>query len=126
MSSSSSERGPLGSPGSSCRPLFSQRPGACRKKDAKNFVCFCQGISRDEIVQSIEGGATTLEDLQDQIGATVGPCGGSCTPNVLKLLRDTLAGAPSPCAAEPEKAAPAAATGAAGALADPAGDPNKE
>jgi bacterioferritin-associated ferredoxin len=125
MSSSSSERGPLGSSGASCRPLFSQRSCAGRKKDAKNFVCFCQGISRDEIVQSIRGGATTLEDLQDQIGATVGPCGGSCTPNVLKLLRDTLAGNPTtPCSEEP--AAPAASCGAAGALSNPAGDPTNE
>ena len=61
-------------------------------------MCFCQGISRQEIVQAIDQGAATLEDIQNNLGATVGPCGGSCTPNVVKLLTETLArksGAPA-------------------------------
>lgn len=79
-------------------------------------MCFCQGISRQEIVQAIDKGASTLEDIQNDLGATVGPCGGSCTPNVVKLLADTLArkanGGGAPEAAAPE-AAPCAPTDAA-------------
>ena len=81
-------KGPLGTTGCSARVLGRSRS---RRNDPKDFVCFCQGISRQEIVQCIESGAQTLEDIQNDLGATVGPCGGSCTPNVVKLLADTLA-----------------------------------
>ena len=88
MSPQDPARGPLGSTGCSARVLGR---GRSRRNDPKDFICFCQGISRQEIVQCIDSGAQTLEDIQNDLGATVGPCGGSCTPNVVKLLSDTLA-----------------------------------
>ena len=88
MSPSDPARGPLSSPGCTGRVLGRARS---RRNDPKDFVCFCQGISRQEIVDGIDKGAVTLEDIQNDLGATVGPCGGSCTPNVVKLLADTLA-----------------------------------
>lgn len=110
MSPQDPEQGPPGRSGCSGGRLLGRNRG--RKNDPKDFVCFCQGISRQEIVKCIEDGAQTLEDIQNDIGATVGPCGGSCTPNVVKLLNETLARkagkhAPAPEAAKP--AEPAAA-----------------
>ena len=98
VSPSDPPRGPLSCPGGNGRVLGRARS---RRNDPKDFVCFCQGISRQEIVQCIEQGASTLEDIQNNLGATVGPCGGSCTPNVVKLLGETLArkpGEPAPSA----------------------------
>ena len=114
-------KGPLGSTGCSARVLGR---GRSRRNDPKDFVCFCQGISRQEIVQCIETGAQTLEDIQNDLGATVGPCGGSCTPNVVKLLAETLArktgSAPPPAPASPEPAAPDPVTPASAEKPEPA------
>lgn len=85
-----------------------------RRNDPKDFICFCQGISRQEIVTAIDKGACTLEDIQNDVGATVGPCGGSCTPNVVKLLADTLAAKSGGAPAQPATPAPVDA---------PAGEP---
>ena len=116
MSPSGPARGPLSSPGCTGRVLGRARS---RRNDPKDFVCFCQGISRQEIVDGIEKGASTLEDFQNDLGATVGPCGGSCTPNVVKLLAEILArknggSADSPAAA-PDACAQEACTPPAGA-----------
>jgi bacterioferritin-associated ferredoxin len=89
MSPQDPERGPLGKPGCNGGRVLGRGRG--RRSDPKDFICFCQGISRQEIVNCIDEGAQTLEDIQNGIGATVGPCGGSCTPNVVKLLNETLA-----------------------------------
>jgi bacterioferritin-associated ferredoxin len=69
------------------------------RKDARDFVCFCQGISRQEIVQCIHDGAHTLEAIQNGCGATAGACGGSCTPNVAKLIHETIGAQGGTCAA---------------------------
>lgn len=109
MSAQDPGRGPLGNPpGCNGRVLGRARN---RRNDPKDFVCFCQGISRQEIVQAIDLGASSLEDIQNDLGATVGPCGGSCTPNVVKLLNDTL-----------QKRAPKAATAAAAPAEPPCSD----
>ena len=120
MSPSDPVRGPLSSPGCNGRLLGRARS---RRNDPKDFICFCQGIARQEIVQCIESGAQTLEDIQNNLGATVGPCGGSCTPNVVKLLNDTLDRKSLTTTTTPESPAPPAEPVAEPA---PAPEPDKK
>lgn len=51
-----------------------------------DIVCFCQGIERHTILEAIVAGADTVDKIQEMIGATTGPCGGSCTPCVQAIL----------------------------------------
>ncbi|KAJ57068.1 nitrite reductase [Actibacterium mucosum KCTC 23349] len=51
-------------------------------------ICGCNGVSKADIVASIEGGATTLEDVRAQTKAS-GSCG-TCTGLVEQVLSFTL------------------------------------
>lgn len=71
-------------------------------------VCRCNNIKYKTIERAIREGAHTITQIAARTTATMGQCGGSCTPDVQKML-DELA----PKYAKVPKAAPAAA--AAGA-----------
>lgn len=53
---------------------------------ALDIVCFCHGIERYTILEAIASGADSIEKIQETIGATTGPCGGSCTPCVQSMI----------------------------------------
>ena len=64
-------------------------------------VCRCNNIKYRTIERAIREGAHTLTQVATRTTATLGQCGGSCTPDVQKML-DELAPkyvAPSPPAA---------------------------
>jgi len=54
--------------------------------DFASLVCFCHGVSEQEIRKAIKEGATTLELVKKATRASTG-CGG-CTCEVEKLLSD--------------------------------------
>jgi bacterioferritin-associated ferredoxin len=56
-----------------------------QRRPKKKFICFCNGISEDQIQKAIKDGANTLDEIFDQTTAGVGACGGSCRPD-LKLM----------------------------------------
>lgn len=53
-------------------------------------VCRCNNIKLRTIERAIREGACTLTQIANRTSATTGQCGGSCTPDVQKLL-DELA-----------------------------------
>lgn len=75
-------------------------------------VCRCNNIKYRTIERAIREGAHTLTQVATRTTATLGQCGGSCTPDVQKMI-DELA----------PKYATAAAPKPAGTL-QPAADPN--
>lgn len=50
------------------------------------MICYCNGIRRKAIEESIKNGATTVDEIYDQTMAGVGPCGGSCRPFIKEML----------------------------------------
>ncbi|MBV8517462.1 MAG: (2Fe-2S)-binding protein [Acidobacteria bacterium] len=66
-------------------------------------VCRCNNIKYRTIERAIREGAHTLTQVANRTTATMGECGGSCTPDVQAML-DELA----PAYTQLPKAAPAA------------------
>ena len=69
-------------------------------------VCRCNNIKYRTIERAIREGACTISQVATRTTATLGECGGTCTPDVQKML-DELAPkyATATAAAAPEKAA---------------------
>ena len=53
-------------------------------------VCRCNNIKYKTIERAIREGAHTLTQVANRTGATTGQCGGTCTPQVQKMI-DELA-----------------------------------
>ena len=49
-------------------------------------ICYCYGITKEEIVEAIKNGATTLEEIQDITGA--GTACGRCNSAIENILKD--------------------------------------
>ena len=67
-------------------------------------VCRCNNIKYRTIERAIREGAHTLSQVANRTTATMGECGGSCTPDVQQMLEDL---APKYAHAAPPKAATA-------------------
>lgn len=50
------------------------------------MICLCNGVTQAEIEAAIRGGATSLGRVFDETSAGVGACGGSCQPELKKML----------------------------------------
>lgn len=60
---------------------------APNKKDkAAQLICFCNGVSRGEIESAIRAGCQSLGRIFDRTNAGVGACGGSCQPDLRRML----------------------------------------
>jgi NAD(P)H-nitrite reductase large subunit len=70
-------------------------------------ICRCNNIKYRTIERAIREGAHTLTQVATRTSATLGQCGGSCTPDVQALIEELA----------PKYAKPAPA-------AQPAADPN--
>lgn len=65
------------------------RPTRPDKNDP--IVCCCNEVRASAIRQAMEQGAGTLAGIFDATWAGCGPCGGSCQPELVEMLRDHLA-----------------------------------
>jgi bacterioferritin-associated ferredoxin len=55
----------------------------------KEIVCFCQDITKEDIIRSIEEGYDNIESLKRFTGVFMGPCQGkTCGMNVLKIFSE--------------------------------------
>ncbi len=50
------------------------------------FVCVCNGVTDKQIIEAAEQGASTLQDLSDELN--VATCCGRCASCAKKVLRD--------------------------------------
>lgn len=50
------------------------------------MICYCNGIRRKVIEDSIKNGAKTVDDVYDHTGAGVGACGGSCRVFIQEII----------------------------------------
>lgn len=53
-------------------------------------ICRCNNIKYKTIERAIREGAHTLTQIADRTTATTGQCGGTCTPEVQKLLDELV------------------------------------
>jgi NAD(P)H-nitrite reductase large subunit len=61
------------------------------KNEARDpIICFCNEVPRSTIERAIDCGACTLAQVYDATWAGCGPCGGTCQPNVVRVLRERL------------------------------------
>jgi NAD(P)H-nitrite reductase large subunit len=66
-------------------------------------VCRCNNIKYKTIERAIREGAHTLTQVANRTTATTGQCGGSCTPDVQKMVEEL---APKYVTQQPAAAAP--------------------
>lgn len=71
-------------------------------------VCRCNNIKYRTIERAIREGAHTLTQVANRTSATLGQCGGTCTPDVQALL-DELAPRYARLTATPQPASPSPA-----------------
>jgi len=50
------------------------------------YVCVCNGVTDKQIIKAAESGATTLQDLSDELN--VATCCGRCATCAKKVLRE--------------------------------------
>ena len=50
------------------------------------YVCVCNGVTDKQIIKAAEGGATTLQDLSDELN--VATCCGRCATCAKKVLSE--------------------------------------
>ena len=67
-------------------------------------VCRCNNIKYRTIERAIREGAHTLHQVATRTTATLGECGGTCTPDVQQMIAEL---APKYATAAPPKPAPA-------------------
>jgi NAD(P)H-nitrite reductase large subunit len=70
-------------------------------------VCRCNNIKYRTIERAIREGAHTLTQVATRTTATLGECGGTCTPDVQQMLDELVPlyakpAAPKPVAANPD------------------------
>ncbi|MFP5248137.1 MAG: (2Fe-2S)-binding protein [Thermoanaerobaculia bacterium] len=68
-------------------------------------ICRCNNIKYKTIERAIREGAHTLSQVATRTTATTGQCGGTCTPEVQKLIEEL---APKYATAAPPQPRPAA------------------
>ena len=62
----------------------------CKTDTRDPLICLCNEVPRSVIEQAIDRGACTLAQVYDATWAGCGPCGGTCQPVVLRVLRERL------------------------------------
>jgi NAD(P)H-nitrite reductase large subunit len=51
------------------------------------IVCRCEDITKEEILEAIDHGYTTLEEIKRVLRCGMGPCQGrTCTPLITRIL----------------------------------------
>lgn len=60
---------------------------------AKEYICYCNHVTEQEIIESIKRGNDTLEKIREDTGACINgnckinnPSGKCCSINILKLI----------------------------------------
>ena len=71
-------------------------------------VCRCNNIKYRTIERAIREGAHTMSQIASRTTATLGECGGSCTPDVQQMLAEV----PVPAPVRTQQSAAAANAGA--------------
>jgi len=57
------------------------------KKNKSPIICLCNFITQETIEKAISEGADSLSDIYDKTTAGTGPCGGSCRPTIIKMIK---------------------------------------
>lgn len=66
------------------------RKGKFDRRDP--LVCLCNEVPRSQIEAAMERGACTLAQIFDATWAGCGPCGGSCQPQIARMLLERRRG----------------------------------
>lgn len=67
---------------------YSSRRASC----APGTVCVCNLVTRDVIVAAVKRGCRTLDRVSAATTAGAGQCGGTCRPEIARIVEETLAG----------------------------------
>jgi glycerol-3-phosphate dehydrogenase len=68
---------------------FDPQRSAIPQKDTE-IICFCEKITKGEILEAIRRGATTVDGVKRRVGSGMGRCQGSrCAWKIAKILMET-------------------------------------
>ncbi len=61
-----------------------------KKPKSFKFVCRCNGVTEEEVLAAIQSGAKSVDRVGDLCTAGFGACGGSCRPDIQKMIAQNL------------------------------------
>lgn len=73
-----------------------------KKNKSEKLICYCNSIPQSKIEEAILKGCTTLGKIFDSTTAGVGACGGSCQPDLRRILDTYTATGTFPAIARPK------------------------
>lgn len=65
---------------------FNPKRKAIPKTNGQEIVCQCEGISKEEILEAIRRGATTVDGVKRRVGSGMGRCQGSRCSNAIERI----------------------------------------
>lgn len=74
-----------------------------KKKDFRGMLCTCNMVPRTTVEKAIARGCHRMEKIFTATTAGVGQCGGSCRPEIEKMLKEYLEKGTFPSAQDPKK-----------------------
>lgn len=63
-----------------------------RAASAPGTVCVCNQVSRDEILAAVKRGCRTLDRVSAATTAGAGQCGGTCRPEIARIVSEITIG----------------------------------
>lgn len=67
---------------------YSSRRAAC----PPGTVCVCNQVSREDILTAVKRGCRTVDRVSAATTAGAGQCGGTCRPEIARLVTEVLGG----------------------------------
>ncbi len=57
-----------------------------KQKVKVKLICYCHEISEKTVAEAIARGCSKVDQVSDATTAGIGPCGGTCRPEIQKLI----------------------------------------
>ncbi len=61
-----------------------------KQKPKPKITCYCHGILEKDVAEAIARGCYKVDQVSDATTAGIGACGGTCRPNIQKMIEDFL------------------------------------
>lgn len=61
-----------------------------KPKAKVKLICYCHGIPEKDVAEAIQRGCVKVDQVSDATTAGIGACGGTCRPNIQKMIDDYL------------------------------------
>ena len=53
--------------------------------EGKTYLCRCEDVTQEEVIEALQNGAVSFEDLKRRLRCTMGPCQGKTCRNLITM-----------------------------------------